>query len=99
MVIIQAMNTIGDSGFAPFSLWAFLTGTLIYAFQEFYVVLHNVNKFDDGRTGYLNCGYWNNGSSTVNPHANLVKTVIEQLDVQVLNEHAMNGQVNLFLYI
>jgi SAM-dependent methyltransferase len=81
--------------FAPLSLWAFLTGTLIYAFREFYIVLFNVNKLEDGRTGYMNYGFWNEGPSTKNPHANLAKTVIEQLDIKVLNKHARNGQVNL----
>lgn len=81
--------------FAPLSLWAFLTGTLVYAFREFYVVLFNVNKFEDGRTGYMNYGFWNEGPSTKNPHANLVKAVIEQLDIRVLNKHAKDGQVNL----
>ena len=81
--------------FAPLSFWAFLTGTLVYAFREFYVVLFNVNKLEDGRTGYMNYGFWNEGPSTKNPHANLVKAVIEQLDIRVLNKHAKNGQVNL----
>jgi cyclopropane fatty-acyl-phospholipid synthase-like methyltransferase len=81
--------------FAPFSLFSFLTGTLIYAFREFYVILLNASKLEDGRTGYMNYGFWNEGPSTTNPHANLVKAVLEQLDVQVLNMHAKNGQVNL----
>jgi len=81
--------------FEPLTHWAFLTGTLIYAFREFYVVLFNVNKFEDGRTGYMNYGFWNEGPSTKNPHANLVKAVIEQLDIRVLNKHAKDGQVNL----
>ena len=87
------MNALDE--FAPFSLFSFLTGTLIYAFREFYVVLLNVNKHEDGRTGYMNYGFWNEGPSTKNPHANLVKAVVGQLDVRVLNEHARNGQVNL----
>lgn len=87
------MDALDD--FAPFSLWAFLTGTLIYAFREFYVVLLNANKLEDGRTGYMNYGFWNEGPSTDNPHANLVEAVIEQLDIQVLNEHARSGEVNL----
>ena len=81
--------------FSPFSLWAFLTGTFLYAFREFYIVLLNANKHEDGRTGYINYGFWNKGSSTKNPHASLAEAVIEQLDIQVLNEHARNGQVNL----
>lgn len=81
--------------FAPLSFYAFLTGTLIYAFREFYVVLLNVNKLDDGRTGYMNYGFWDEGRSTKNPHASLVKAVIDQLDTQVLNENAKNGQVHL----
>jgi len=87
------MDTLDE--FAPFSLLAFLTGTLIYAFREFYVVLLNANKLEDGRTGYMNYGFWNEGSSTENPHANLVKAVIEQLDTRVLNKHTRNGRVNL----
>ena len=87
------MNALDE--FAPFSLLSLLTGTLIYAFREFYIIVLNVNKHEDGRTGYMNYGFWNEGPSTKNPHANLVKAVIEQLDVRVLNKHAENGQVNL----
>ena len=87
------MNALDE--FAPFSLFDFLTGTLIYAFREFYVVLLNANKHEDGRTGYMNYGFWNDGPSTKNPHASLVKAVIEQLDIQVLNKHVRNGHVNL----
>ena len=54
-----------------------------------------VSKLEDGRTRYMNYGFWNEGSSTKNPPANLVKAVIEQLDVHTLNKHAKNGQVNL----
>jgi len=54
-----------------------------------------VNKFEDGRIGYMNYGFWNEGPSTKNPHANLVKAVIEQLDIRVLNKNAKGGQVNL----
>jgi len=74
---------------------AFLTGTLTYAFREFYVVLLTLFKYEDGRTGYINYGFWDDGPSTTNPHASLVKAVIDQLDIQVLNKHAKNGQVNL----
>ena len=81
--------------FSPFSLWAFLTGTFLYAFREFYIVLLNATKLEDRRTGYINYGFWNKGPSTENPHANLAEAVIEQLDIKVLNEHARNGQVNL----
>jgi len=81
--------------FVPFSILSFLTGTLLYAFREFYIVALNVGKFEDGRTGYLNYGFWDEGPSTKTPSANLVKAVIEQLDIQVLNKHARNGQVNL----
>ena len=81
--------------FSPFRLWAFLTGTFLYAFREFYVVLLNANKFEDGRTGYINYGFWNEGPSTRNPHANLAKAVTEQLDIRVMNDHARDGQVNL----
>jgi len=87
------MDALGE--FAPFSLLAFLTGTLIYAFREFYVVLLNANKLEDGRTGYMNYGFWDEGPSTENPHASLVKAVIEQLDIRVLNKHTRNGRVNL----
>lgn len=81
--------------FAPFSLWGLLTGTMIYAFREFYIALLNISKFEDGRTGYMNYGFWNEGPSTKNPHASLVKAVTKQLDVQVLNSHSRDGQVNL----
>ena len=87
------MNALDE--FTPFSLLSFLTGTLIYAFREFYVVLLNVNKLEDGRTGYMNYGFWNEGPSTKNPHASLVKAVIEQLDIRGLNKRAKDGQVNL----
>ena len=70
--------------FPPFSLFAFLARTLIYAFREFYVVLLNASKHEDGRTGYMNYGFWNEDPSTKNPHVSLVKAVIEQLDIQVL---------------
>ncbi|KAF9650101.1 S-adenosyl-L-methionine-dependent methyltransferase [Thelephora ganbajun] len=81
--------------FVPFSLSAFFTGTLVYAFREFYVVLRNVQKFEDGRTGYMNYGFWNNGPSTKNPHASLAEAVIGQLDIRILNKHTRSGQVNL----
>jgi hypothetical protein len=81
--------------FAPFSLFSFLTGTLVYAFREFYVVLLNTIKLEDGRTGYMNYGFWDEGPSTKNPSANLVKAVLEQLDIRVLNKNARNGQAGL----
>lgn len=88
-----AMDSLDN--FAPFSLFALLTGTFIYAFREFYIVLLNVYKYEDGRTGYMNYGFWNKGPSTENPHASLVEAVIDQLDVRVLNENARDGQVFL----
>jgi len=88
-----AMDALEE--FVPFSFFSFLTGTFLYAFREFYVVLLNVGKFEDGRTGYVNYGFWNEGPSTKTPSANLAKAVIEQLDIQVLNKHARNGRVNL----
>lgn len=87
------MNVLDE--FVPFSLFAFLTGTLVYAFREFYIVLLNTFKFEDGRTGYMNYGLWDEGQSTKNPSANLVKAVLEQLDTRVLNKNAKDGQVGL----
>jgi len=49
------MDTPDDS-FAPFSLLAFLTGTLVYAFCEFHAVLLNANNLKDGRTGHMTYG-------------------------------------------
>jgi len=77
--------------FAPFSLFAFLSGTLIYACREFYIILTKVVKYADGRTGYMNYGLWTAGNATVNPSGELVKAVLTNLDPSTIPQLDSEG--------
>lgn len=53
-----------------------------------------MSKFRDGGTGHINYDFRDEGPFTNYPHANLVKAVIEQLSIRVLNKHSRNGWVD-----
>jgi hypothetical protein len=78
--------------FEPLSLFAFINGNLIYAFREFYIVLGNVVKSDDGLTGYMNYGLWANGPATVNPSGELVKAVLTNMDRNAITKGCNGGK-------
>jgi hypothetical protein len=68
---VDQPSSAGIPGLRPFSLLALLSGTRVYAFDEFYLAKNALLRYDE-RQDYLNYGYWAAGEGTANPSAALV---------------------------